>query len=119
MQENERRVSTANQTLSEEWFRFEIQRFAYFVCPSTSNFPKESARQRCMTPEVKAHYERLSKEDKERQRGSLYNKFTSDGRPILQVLQQETEDQFFRYNMNCLVRTTVIFGLTERTSILK
>lgn len=44
-----------------------------------------------MSTSERAVYENMAKDFKERGKGSLYNKFTSDGRPIALVLKEEEE----------------------------
>ncbi|CAN7938172.1 unnamed protein product [Ixodes hexagonus] len=44
-----------------------------------------------MTAEERAVYDNMAKDYRERGRGSLYNKFTSDGRPIALVLKEEED----------------------------
>ncbi|KAG0420528.1 hypothetical protein HPB47_003445 [Ixodes persulcatus] len=44
-----------------------------------------------MTAEERAVYDNMAKDHRERGRGSLYNKFTSDGRPIALVLKEEQD----------------------------
>ncbi|CAN8014748.1 unnamed protein product, partial [Ixodes persulcatus] len=44
-----------------------------------------------MTAEERAVYDNMARDHRERGRGSLYNKFTSDGRPIALVLKEEQD----------------------------
>uniref|UniRef100_A0A224YX10 Protein maelstrom n=1 Tax=Rhipicephalus zambeziensis TaxID=60191 RepID=A0A224YX10_9ACAR len=61
--------------------------------PCTLDAVREEAGERwkSLTEEEKAYYESMANEHKERERGSLDKKFTSDGRSIASVLKEEDE----------------------------